>query len=82
MLIRLGYDIQFDIPVPMAFVAQLRVHPSRTADLREPDQVHVDGDIPSHEYSDSYDNICTRFVAPAGHLRLWKNCRTMCCVFC
>jgi hypothetical protein len=42
MLIRLGYDIQFDIPAPLAFVAQLRVHPSRTADLREPDVVQVE----------------------------------------
>jgi transglutaminase-like putative cysteine protease len=73
MLIRLGYDIQFDIPAPMAFVAQLRVHPSRIADLREPDQVHIDGGISSHEYSDSYGNICTRFLAPAGHLRLWNS---------
>jgi transglutaminase-like putative cysteine protease len=73
MLIRLGYDIQFDIPVPMAFVAQLRVHSSRLGDLREPDQVHVDGNIATHEYSDSYGNICTRFVAPAGHLRLWNS---------
>ena len=73
MLIRLGYDIQFHIPAPMAFVAQLRVHPSRAADLREPDQVHLDGGISSHEYSDSYGNICTRFLAPAGHLRLWNS---------
>jgi len=73
MLIRLGYDIQFDIPAPMAFVAQLRVHPTRAADLREPDQVHIDGGIASHEYSDSYGNICTRFLAPAGHLRLWNS---------
>lgn len=73
MLIRLGYDIQFDIPAPMAFVAQLRVHPSRLADLREPDQVHVDGGIATYEYSDSYGNLCTRFLAPAGQLRLWNS---------
>ena len=73
MLIRLGYDIQFDVPAPLAFVAQLRVHSSRTADLREPDVVHIEhnsGEIASHEYSDSYGNICTRFLAPQGHLRL------------
>jgi transglutaminase-like putative cysteine protease len=73
MLIRLGYDIQFDVPAPLALVAQLRVHPSRTADLREPDILHVDGGIATHEYSDSYGNICTRFQAPAGHLRLWNS---------
>ena len=75
MLIRLGYDIRFDVPTPLAFAAQLRVHPSRAADLREPDVLHVasDGDIPTHEYSDSYGNICTRFFAPAGQLRLWNS---------
>jgi transglutaminase-like putative cysteine protease len=75
MLIRLGYDIQFDIPAPMAFVAQLRVHPSRVADLREPDEVQVslsqeNVDVPTHEYSDVFGNLCTRFYAPAGHLRI------------
>jgi transglutaminase-like putative cysteine protease len=76
MLIRLGYDIEFDVPAPLAYVAQLRVHPSRAADLREPDVVRIEhsaGPIASHEYSDTYGNICTRFLAPAGHLRLWNS---------
>jgi len=73
MFIRLGYDIQFDVPAPLAFVAQLHVHPSRTADLREPDVVHLDGDVVSTDYRDSFGNICTRFLAPAGRLRLWNS---------
>jgi len=73
MLIRLGYDIRFDVPAPLAFVAQLRVHPSRIADLRETDQLFVESNgqpITTHEYSDTHGNICTRFRAPAGALRL------------
>jgi transglutaminase-like putative cysteine protease len=73
MLIRLGYDIQFDVPAPLAFVAQLRVHSSRAADLREPDVLRVESNgaaVPTHEYSDTYGNLCTRFLAPAGALRL------------
>jgi transglutaminase-like putative cysteine protease len=76
MLIRLGYDIQFDVPAPLAYVAQLRVHPSRNADLREPDAVKIEhsaGEVASYEYSDTYGNICTRFYAPAGQLRLWNS---------
>ena len=82
MLIRLGYDIQFDVPAPLAFVAQLRVHSSRVAELREPDVVHVttsnvsDGEptaVPTTEYIDSYGNICTRFHAPQGHLKIWTS---------
>jgi transglutaminase-like putative cysteine protease len=70
MLLRLGYDMQFDIPEPVACVAQLRVHPSRVAGLREPDRVRVEPEIPIEEYSDSFGNLCTRFLAPAGTLRL------------
>jgi transglutaminase-like putative cysteine protease len=49
------------------------VHPSRVTDLREPDVVHVDGDTPVYEYSDSFGNLCTRFYAPKGHLRIWNS---------
>ncbi len=78
MFIRLGYDLQFDVPAPLTYVAQLRVHSSRAAELREPDVVHLESThdagtvaIDSHEYMDGYGNICTRFVAPAGHLKIW-----------
>lgn len=70
MLLRLGYDMQFDIPEPVACVAQLRVHSSRAPALREPDRVQVDPEIPVEEYTDSFGNFCTRFLAPKGTLRL------------
>jgi hypothetical protein len=73
MLIRLGYDMSFDLPAPAAFVAQLRVHPSRIADLREPDIVHTTPELPLEEYSDGYGNLCTRFFAPTGELRLYNS---------
>jgi transglutaminase-like putative cysteine protease len=73
MLIRLGYDIQFDIPAPVAMVAMLHVHPSRTADLREPDDLRLTPAAPVDRYQDSFGNTCTRFVAPAGQLRLYNS---------
>jgi transglutaminase-like putative cysteine protease len=73
MLIRLGFDIRFDLPTAAAFVAQLRVHPSRVADLREPDILHTTPELPLEEYSDSFGNLCTRFYAPAGELRLYNS---------
>ena len=66
MLIRLGYDIQFDIPAPVPMVAMLHVHPSRIADLREPDELRLTPFAPVDLYHDSFGNICSRFVAPAG----------------
>src|ERR1035438_1318305 len=73
MLIRLGYDILFDIPGPAAMVAMLHVHPSRAADLREPDELQLTPPAPTETYIDSFGNICTRFVALAGELRLYNS---------
>ena len=70
MLIRLSYDIQFDIPAPLAMVAMLNVHPSRNQDLLEPDELHTEPSLEVTSYFDTFGNRCTRFVAPAGHLRL------------
>ena len=41
MLIRLGFDIQFEIPSPVVMIAVYHVHPSRRADLREPDEPRI-----------------------------------------
>jgi transglutaminase-like putative cysteine protease len=73
MLIRLGYDIQFEIPAAVPMVAMLHVHPSRIADLREPDDLRLTPAASIDLYHDSFGNICSRFVAPAGQLRLYNS---------
>ena len=70
MLIRLGYDIQFEIAAPVPMTALLAVHPTRRHDLREPDRVRVEPETPVEEYRDLFGNLSTRFVAPQGTLRL------------
>ena len=70
MPIRLGYDIQFEVPVTVSMVALLNVHPSRTHDLLEPDELTIEPRIPVTNYIDGFGNRCTRFVGPPGHLRL------------
>ena len=70
MLIRLGYDIRFDIPCPVPIVALLNVHPSRIPDLREPDDLRIKPDVPVDKYVDSFGNHCCRFLAPPGTLQL------------
>ena len=72
MRIRLGYDIRFDITAPVPMVALLAVHPSRRADLREPDRVRVEPHVETDEYRDLFGNIGTRFVAAPGSLRLFN----------
>jgi hypothetical protein len=73
MLIRLGFDIQFEIPSPVAIVALFHVHQTRGADLREPDEPRITPTVPIHEYQDSFGNVCSRFVAPAGKLQLYNS---------
>jgi len=70
MLIRLGYDLQFQIPAPVTVVAMLHVHPSRAADLRAPDELHTEPAVPVDLYTDSFGNTAARLAAPAGTLRL------------
>jgi transglutaminase-like putative cysteine protease len=73
MLIRLGYDISFDIPVEVPIVALLNVYPSRTPDLLEPDVLKLDPPVPIETYTDSFGNQCSRFVAQPGIIRLYNS---------
>ena len=73
MLIKLGYDIELQIPHATTVVAVLNIHPSRTSDLCEPDRVQIFPDAPREQYTDTFGNICTRIKAPGGSLRLWNS---------
>src|SRR5271165_2433928 len=73
MLIRLGYDIEFNLPQPVAVVALLNVHPSREGDLREPDELHIEPFVNTERYIDRFGNRSTRFLASQGKLRIWNS---------
>src|SRR5262245_58030942 len=73
MLIRLGYDIQFDLPFGVSFVNLLNVHPSVSKNLCEPDELIVEPALPVSLYTDSFGNLCTRFLAQQGALRLYNS---------
>ncbi|MDP9053064.1 MAG: transglutaminase family protein [Acidobacteriota bacterium] len=70
MLIRLGYEIELEMSLPMTVIAVLNVHPSRVKDLREPDEIQISPRTTSDKYTDCFGNICTRIAAPQGPLRL------------
>jgi transglutaminase-like putative cysteine protease len=70
MLIGLGYDIIFDVPIPVPFVAMLKVHPSRVGDLQIPDELNIASATNMEFYYDSFGNNCCRFLARPGELRL------------
>jgi transglutaminase-like putative cysteine protease len=81
MLIKSDFDIQFQLAQPTAMVAMLHLHPSLERYVRQGNVLVVEhlgsGVAPGYgellgtiEYGDSFGNRCSRFVAPAGHLRL------------
>jgi transglutaminase-like putative cysteine protease len=73
MLIRLGYDIELENMQPLTIVAVLNVHPSRTADLVEPDELQISPECRREDYTDSFGNRCVRISAPQGSFRLWNS---------
>lgn len=70
MLLRIGFEIGFQIPAPIAMVGTFHVHPSRIADLRAPDDIHISPQTPHTVYLDGFGNRCSRVRAPAGDIRI------------
>jgi transglutaminase-like putative cysteine protease len=70
MLIRVGYDITFDLAAPTPFTFLLYVLPSKAGDLRGPDEITVEPAVPVTDFIDAFGNRCARLVAPAGLLRV------------
>ena len=70
MQIRLGYELVFESAQATPMILMLNVHPSRHMDLIRQDFMATFPRVPLHTYHDSYGNLCTRLVAPAGTLRM------------
>ncbi len=72
MHLRLGFDLRFELPCPVAIVALLHVHPFQDPNLLLPDAIRTEPSIPIRQYLDSFGNRCSRLYAPAGALRLFN----------
>jgi transglutaminase-like putative cysteine protease len=81
--IKSEFDIQFHLLQPTPMVALLHVHPSTEPLLVSKDLLKVEHigpakdsgvesarELPIEEYLDVFGNRCSRFVAPAGAIRL------------
>jgi transglutaminase-like putative cysteine protease len=66
MLIRIGYEITFQVQQPTPMVLMLNVRPERAPDLLAPDIIHCDPYLPIYQYYDVFGNLCSRVLAPAG----------------
>lgn len=70
MIIKLGFDIEFELLGPTPMVLMLYVHPSRQADLLREEKIEIEPQIPITDFTDLFGNRCARIHAPAGNLRL------------
>lgn len=73
MLIRLGYDIRFNLPSPTPMIALLHVYPPRARDLLAPDEMLTEPAVAIEEYLDSFGNRCSRLLADIGEIRLYAS---------
>ncbi len=71
MLIRIGFDLTFELPAPVSMVLMLYTHPSRSNSLLVPEKIHSAPSLPIDTFIDHFGNRCGRVAAPAGELRLW-----------
>jgi len=69
MIIKIGFDIEFELPAPTPMILMLYVHPSRQADLRAEEKIVVEPNVPLTDFTDLYGNRCARILAPAGDIR-------------
>jgi transglutaminase-like putative cysteine protease len=76
MLIRIGYELQFDLTSPTHMVLMLHAHPERQHLLQRPERLHVEatdvvGGVKVNTFIDTFGNRSARLMAPAGRLKLW-----------
>jgi transglutaminase-like putative cysteine protease len=69
MIIKIGFDIEFQVAGPTPMILMLYVHPSRRPDLRTEERIVVTPGVPVTQFTDFYGNLCGRLVAPAGSVR-------------
>jgi transglutaminase-like putative cysteine protease len=71
MLIRFGYDMTVTCAQVTPMICLLSSHPDRAMDIRAPEQVVTQPQVPTRTYIDTFGNICRRFVAPQGDFSIW-----------
>jgi transglutaminase-like putative cysteine protease len=73
MKIRVGYELIYDVPQATPMITVLGIHFTRASDVIVPDHLVTSPSVPIFPYRDVFGNWCSRFVAPAGRVRLWAN---------
>jgi transglutaminase-like putative cysteine protease len=70
MLIRIGYNIAYEVSAPTPMLLMLQVHPDRMSDLRAPERLITQPAVEPENYTDWFGNRCAKIVAPPGIINL------------
>ncbi|WP_435007266.1 transglutaminase-like domain-containing protein [Tundrisphaera lichenicola] len=73
MLIRIGFEIAFEVPAPAPMVLALDTRPEWDHAIRRPGGLQVEPRVPIYRYDDSFGNRCIRLIAPPGRFTLWDD---------
>ena len=66
LLLRVGFEMEYECPHPTPMMMALNIHFSRASDLVQTDHLHTTPSVPVSAYRDTFGNWCSRLVAPAG----------------
>jgi transglutaminase-like putative cysteine protease len=70
MLIRIGYELTFEVPRPTPLLVVLYLHPEAAAALQHPERIAVEPAVELREFVDWFGNRAARLLAPAGTLHI------------
>jgi transglutaminase-like putative cysteine protease len=73
MLIRVGYELVFEVPAPAPMLVLLDLASEREAMVRRPGGMTIEPGVPVERFFDGFGNRCTRIVAPEGQIRIWND---------
>ena len=70
MLIRIGFHLIYDVPVPTHIITMLHLHPDAVGVPQSAENLVTVPEVRVHEFIDEFGNRCGRLTAPAGTLHL------------
>ena len=70
MKIRFGFELAYSCETPIPMVVALTAAPGESQQLLKRDVIRTQPEVQLIEYHDDYGNVCTRFEAPAGIIRI------------
>ncbi|SIN94626.1 Transglutaminase-like enzyme, putative cysteine protease [Singulisphaera sp. GP187] len=70
MLIRIGYELVFQLPAACPMILMLGLRPERATSIRRAAGMTMDPVVPIESFTDGFGNLGSRIVAPPGRLVL------------